>query len=316
MRWLAVMMGALFVSACGMPVTHATEPAPVVRATSSQRFFVVSEQGQFTIKSRDARAATAIVYRRPDGSYDEEARRTLRGVLRSRDGGERLPPWRLVELIGRVYEMAGRHTLIVNSGYRSPSYNEGLRAKGRKAAGGSMHTEAMAADLAIPGADLHELWIALRSLECCGAGFYGRDGFMHVDVGQPRFWEATTSGVEKNLSAGNARLFARTQWDRYHTGEPVEVSLHSLTLPPIGIKRAATLVFDDGARVVVAVDDGTGGDAECMEVAARDAVLHAAAPARGGRGHLELHTCAPTPEATPAKVISNPIEVATERAHK
>ena len=57
------------------------------------------------------------------------------------------------------------------SGYRTPEYNEGIRRRGGKAASGSLHTEGMAADLALPREQLYPLWAHLRGLECCGAGF-------------------------------------------------------------------------------------------------------------------------------------------------
>ena len=42
-------------------------------------------------------------------------------------------------------------------------------------------------------------------------GYYAKQGFMHVDVGKPRFWEATTSRTDEDLSGGNARVFALAQ---------------------------------------------------------------------------------------------------------
>ena len=306
MRWV-VVMGTVLLGACAMPVTQAIEAPPPT--TPTPRLFVTGADGRVVIQPRGSKAPSTLQYRRADGTYDDDARNKLRRILRSHDGGERTPPWRLVEVLGRVWELGGRRTLTVNSGYRSPTYNEGLIARGRKAAGGSMHTEALATDLAIPGANLRDLWIELRGLECCGVGFYGKDGFLHVDVGQPRFWEATTSGVEKNLSAGNARLFARTDWDRYAPRAPIAISLHSLTVPPVGIAAAATMVFDDGQRTAVALDDGSGAAADCMAIDMRDAVLHATGPARAGRGRLELRTCPPQPESTPTEVWSNALEV-------
>lgn len=276
-------------------------------AAEALRFFVTGADGRFVIQPRGAKLPVTITYRRDDGTYDDVAIARLTHVLRSHDGDERRPPLRLVELIGRVWEMAGRRTLIVNSGYRSPDYNEGLRAKGRKAAGGSMHTEAMATDLAIPGADLRKLWLAVRELDCCGAGFYGKDGFVHVDVGQSRFWEAATSGVEKNLSAGNARLFARTDFDIYHAGDPLQVTLHALTLPPVQVARMAVILGSDGSRMPVTLDDGS--HAECMAITMRDAVLHATAPEQATRGPLALRTCEPRVEETPSQVTSNVVEI-------
>jgi uncharacterized protein YcbK (DUF882 family) len=313
MRWV-VVFGAMLVTACAMPVTQATEATG--GAAPTQRFFVTGSDGRFVIQPRGAKDRTTIQYRRADGTYDEDAIARLRRILRSKDGGERTPPLRLVEVLGRVWELGGRRTLVLNSGYRSPTYNEGLRNRGRKAAGGSMHTEAMATDVAIPGADLQALWLELRELECCGVGFYGKDGFLHIDVGQPRFWESNTSGVEKNLSAGNARLFARTDWDRYGARAAIAVSLHSLTAPPVGIASAATMVFDDGERVAVTLRGDGGSTGDCMEISGRDAVLHAAAPARAGKGRLELRTCPPQPESTPAEVWSNPMEVVGEMRSK
>lgn len=309
MRWRTVA-GGLFLAAVACVVPAGAD------AEGARRFFVTGADGRLVIQPRGATLPVTITYRRDDGTYDDAAVERLTHVLKSRDGDERRPPLRLVELLGKVWELAGRRTLIMNSGYRSPDYNEGLRAKGRKAAGGSMHTEAMATDLAIPGADLRKVWLALRDLDCCGAGFYGKNGFIHVDVGRSRFWEAATSGVEKNLSAGNARLFARTDWDIYRTGDPIRVTLHALTLPPVRIARAAAVVGADGARVPVVLDDGTHADGECMEIAMRDAVLRATAPEQAARGPLELRTCEPRVEETPTLVTTNAVEVIKSDAAK
>src|SRR2546425_12657405 len=96
-----------------------------------------------------------------------------------------------------------------------------------RAAGGSLHTEGLAADVAFPRAVLRPLWMKVRALDCCGAGYYAKDGFLHIDVGQPRFWEPSTSRVEENLSAGNAGLFGGAEFDRYAEGGEVMGARHA-----------------------------------------------------------------------------------------
>src|SRR5262249_57771710 len=130
------------------------------------------------------------------------------------------------EVVSRVQKASGVRPLTLMSGYRSPDYNEGLRAQGVKAAGGSLHTEGLAADVAFPRKVLRPLWMKVRAMECCGAGYYAKDGFLHIDVGRPRFWEPATSRVEENLSAGDARLVARARDDRYPAGEEAAVAPH------------------------------------------------------------------------------------------
>src|SRR3989449_9135716 len=92
----------------------------------------------------------------------------------------------------------------------------------------------------------------VRALDCCGAGYYAKEGFLHLDVGQPRFWEPATSRVEENLSAGNARLFARTEFDRYAKGEEIVVTLHAMTVPPVRVGREARVVTGKGGVLTVA----------------------------------------------------------------
>jgi len=273
------------------------------------RFFLAGD-GTLALVNAHAGDKTTVVYRRPDGTYDPDALAKIRHVMRSRDGAEGDVSLRLVELLGHVYAMRGKQPLTIQSGYRSPDYNEAIRARGARAAGGSLHTEGLAADVALPSKDLRPLWMTIRGLECCGAGYYQSEGFLHLDVGRARFWEPATSKVEQNLSAGNARLFARTEFDRYQAGETVVIELHALTAPPVRIARTAAVV--DGGRERPAHVDGPGGEHEgCIEVAERGVRLRATEVAAGGRGHLVLKTCQPRVEKTPETLETNVIEVRT-----
>jgi uncharacterized protein YcbK (DUF882 family) len=273
------------------------------------RFYVMGD-GTLGVTAIHSSERVTVTYRKADGSYDDAALAKVARVFRSKVGmvGEISP--RFVELLSWVEGQTGK-PLSLMSGYRSPAYNEGLRRAGRKAASGSMHTEGMAADLAIPKAKLKDLWLAVRELDCCGAGYYAGNGFLHVDVGTPRFWEAATSKVDENLSAGNARVFARTDYDRYAGGEAMELRLHSVTSPPIHVRRAARLLADgatDGPTVTIEDVEAPGGGDGCIEADARSRLRVVGAPVVE-KARVVLETCEPRIERTPAQVTSNPVSV-------
>jgi uncharacterized protein YcbK (DUF882 family) len=301
-----------------------TAPPPPAHA----RFFFMGD-GVLAIRNAHTGERAEVRYRRSDGAYDAAALATLRRLFRSRgEGAERDPSLRLVEILSMIQGRAGARELRLVSGYRSRAFNEDLRSAGRRAAGGSLHTEALAADVGVAGADLRQVWNDVRALECCGVGLYERDGFIHVDVGRPRFWEPATSRVGENLSAENARVFARTEFDRYAHGEPIELRVHAITLSPIAVARAAALIPERGegpASSVTVERIGAGARSE-------RAPAHAAAPANGDaaaegcidvtpgdrllvrgaagtpRARFALRTCEPRPGQTPETIESNLIE--------
>jgi uncharacterized protein YcbK (DUF882 family) len=264
------------------------------------RFFL-SGTGTLAIENAHTGERVTVRYRRPDDTYDPAALDRLANLFRSRgDGAVHAPVLRLVEVLSHVQHLAGADHLVLFSGYRSPDYNKTLKG----AASASMHTEGLAADIGLAKAKLplETVWKRVRALDCCGAGFYGKDSYMHIDVGRPRFWTATTTRVDENLAAGNARLFARTEYDRYAPGERVVVSVHSLTLPPVRVARAASL---GGTPITL-----DGGPGDCLELKATGATLAlASAPAHPDRARLTLTTCEPRPERTPETIDTNPIAV-------
>jgi len=269
------------------------------------RFFVVGT-GRLALRSAFSGAEVNVTYRRPDGTYDDAALARMKRVLRSRDGREGPLEPRFVELLGWLYDAAGQRPLRVQSGYRSPQHNEKIRARGAKAASGSMHTEGMAADVVIDKQQLEPLWQRLRALDCCGAGYYPAGSFLHVDVGPSRFWDEQSSRVDENLSAGNARLFARTDFDRYAVGDAMRVRLHSLTVPPVRIAYEAHF---EVAGVPVEISEPTPDATGCIEADARTEFV---LPAKQGipRDVLVFATCEPRGERTPITVRTNPIVVA------
>ncbi len=79
----------------------------------------------------------------------------------------------------------------VVSGFRDPKYNLSLRKKGRQVARNSKHTLGHAVDFRLPGIHIDRLHEWARSLKLGGVGFYKHSRFIHVDVGNIRFWNGT-----------------------------------------------------------------------------------------------------------------------------
>ena len=96
-----------------------------------------------------------VRYRRADGSYDPDALRQIQHFFRSReDGREGAISLRLIELLAYVQDHFHPRQMTLLSGYRSPEFNEDLRAAGGQAAQTSLHTQGLAADVTLTGVDL------------------------------------------------------------------------------------------------------------------------------------------------------------------
>jgi hypothetical protein len=179
-----------------------------------------------------------------------------------------------------------------------------------------LHTEGLAADIVLTGIDQKRLWRQLRDLQIGGAGYYKTGHFLHIDTGKSRFWEETTSRVDENLAAGNARVFLRTDFDRYPNLSGAILSLHSVTAFPLRIAAEARVVTGSSAVTVrLAPARGAVSRDGCLSIdAPADAyelrvVAAASAAATGGRGDIVLTTCEPRIERTPPEIESNAIEI-------
>lgn len=73
-------------------------------------------------------------------------------------------------------------------GYRTSSTNESLRAHTTGVAKNSLHIQAEAIDLRMPGIDTLKLRKAALALQRGGVGYYPHSDFIHVDVGRVRQW--------------------------------------------------------------------------------------------------------------------------------
>jgi uncharacterized protein YcbK (DUF882 family) len=302
----SVLIGAAFVVALAAVGSPAEPP----------RFFFAGN-GRLQLHHGHFNTTLDVRYRHADGSYNDTALAEIRRFFRSReDGREGDVSLRLVELLSFVQSRFHPRQMTLMSGYRSPTFNADIRAAGGKAAQASLHTEGLAADVAFAGLDLRRLWLQLRELQVGGAGYYRTGKFLHLDTGKPRFWEETTSRVDENLAAGNARAFVRTDFDRYTDLDGALVNLHSVTRFPLAVRTEARLAGPDGTRTVrLAAARGTQLDGECIVLpeyadAYQFRVAATGEPAPGpGTWRVVLSTCEPRTERTPPEVESNPLEV-------
>lgn len=131
-----------------------------------------------------------IVYRRGD-KYDPAALEQLSFFLRDhRTGDVREYDPRLFDLLHDLTASLGEPNAEINvvCGYRTPWSNNFLRSRSRAVAKHSLHMQAMAIDIRLPGVSTAELRDAALHLHEGGVGYYAREQFVHVDVGRVRRW--------------------------------------------------------------------------------------------------------------------------------
>ena len=287
-------------------------------ATGQPRFFFAGN-GHLVLKHAHFAEGLDVHYRHADGTYDPAALAAIRHFFRSREDGREAPiSLRLIELLSYIQQRYQPRQMTLLSGFRSPQFNADLRAAGQQVAQASLHTEGLAADVAFSGLGIARLWRQLRALHTGGAGYYRTGRFLHIDSGPPRFWEETTSRVGEDLSAGNARVFVRSDFDRYAGLQGAVLSLHSITAFPLSIAAEGRLASPDAssAMTIEALD---GGGIErrdgCFVITAPLAAYQfrvVSAPPHvepRGRSQLMVSTCEPRVGKTPADIVSNEIEV-------
>jgi uncharacterized protein YcbK (DUF882 family) len=133
-----------------------------------------------------------VVYRRGD-QYIPEALDQLDHYLRDhRTGDVRHFDPRLFDLLynltASLRDSGGEINVIC--GYRTPWSNEFLRARNLHTgvAQHSLHMQAEAIDIRLPGIPTPELRDAALRLHRGGVGYYRSSDFVHVDVGRVRHW--------------------------------------------------------------------------------------------------------------------------------
>lgn len=96
---------------------------------------------------------------------------------------------RLLDLLSRVKAQLGTsQPFQVISGYRSPATNHMLSERSSGVAKHSLHMEAKAIDIRVPGIQLADLRRTGLALKGGGVGYYPASNFVHLDVGRVRHW--------------------------------------------------------------------------------------------------------------------------------
>jgi len=154
--------------------------------------------GKIKIKRKDTGEQYFLVYRNDDGSYNLEEIEKMKYIMRcSLDGTERKIPIRLVEILDAIQDKFGKNKeIILLSGYRSKPLNEITPG----AAKNSLHLLGWAADIRIPGVSSKKIAVLARKLNIGGVGYYPRYGYVHIDIGKPRYWEKYQYSKKKNYA--------------------------------------------------------------------------------------------------------------------
>jgi uncharacterized protein YcbK (DUF882 family) len=131
-----------------------------------------------------------IVYRRGD-QYIQGALAKLDYFLRDHDTNEvrHFDP-RLYDILSDLTASVGRPggEIDIVCGYRTSSTNASLRAHTNGVAKNSLHIQAEAIDLRMPGVNTLKLRKAALALARGGVGYYPHSDFIHVDTGRVRQW--------------------------------------------------------------------------------------------------------------------------------
>jgi uncharacterized protein YcbK (DUF882 family) len=160
-----------------------SEPANAARP-------VATADGRLVLYNTHTNERLDIVYRR-GGRYLPDALAKLDYFLRDHNTSEirHFDP-RLYDILSSLTVAVGRPAaeIAIVCGYRTPSTNEALREHTTGVAKNSLHIQAEAIDLRIPGVNTLTLRRAALALRQGGVGYYPHSDFIHVDVGRVRQW--------------------------------------------------------------------------------------------------------------------------------
>ena len=86
-------------------------------------------------------------------------------------------------------ELGTNEPIHVLSGYRTQKTNDKLRKRSKGGvASKSLHIQARAADIYIPGFSVKKIQKTAIAMSAGGVGIYSRSNFVHIDTGNVRYW--------------------------------------------------------------------------------------------------------------------------------
>ncbi len=130
-----------------------------------------------------------IVYWR-DGMYLPDALADINHIFRDiRTGKERDIDINLVDLLFDIKtRIRSKEPYCIISGYRTPKSNALLSKRKKGVARKSLHMFGKAVDIRIPGYSLKGIRRVAMKHRAGGVGYYPRSKFVHLDVGEVRYW--------------------------------------------------------------------------------------------------------------------------------
>jgi uncharacterized protein YcbK (DUF882 family) len=125
-----------------------------------------------------------------EGEFIPDAMKDINKVLRDHRSNKiaQIDPELLLLLTQLNDKLDNNRELHIISGYRSPESNAKLHAASGGVARRSLHMDAKAIDIRLPGKDLKMLHKAAMSLQGGGVGYYADSQFVHMDTGRVRYW--------------------------------------------------------------------------------------------------------------------------------
>ena len=170
--------------------TDLTRPADLPCRSSAKIAGRFGKPYQLHFFHTHTRERLNIVYRNGEG-YDQESLVRLNRYLRDHRTGEihGYDP-QVFDLLHDLTSALGNPDLEIDviCGYRTPWSNEFLRTHGHGVASRSLHMQAMAIDIRVPGIPTSHLRDVALALHRGGVGYYAASDFVHVDVGRIRRW--------------------------------------------------------------------------------------------------------------------------------
>jgi len=173
-RWLQLCL-LVIISISGVPAR--TAPGP-------------PQQYRLRLFHTHTREHLDIVYREGDHYFPSALSRLDEYLRDHRTGDVHHYDPRVFDLLHDLTAAVGHPNseIDVVCGYRTPWSNEFLRTHGHGVARHSLHMQAMAIDIRMPGVKTSTVRDAALGLHRGGVGYYATSDFVHVDVGRVRRW--------------------------------------------------------------------------------------------------------------------------------
>lgn len=165
-----------------------TDAQEVAEEAASQPAQAAGSRKTLTVEHRQSGEKVSVAYKQ-GANYDRSALEKIYHVMRDRhtDSVTEIDI-RLIDLLSDVQATFGHKPMELLSGYRTAETNRRLRRRNRRVARNSYHIRAMAADIRLKDVSNRALKQVAINMERGGVGYYGRSGWIHLDVGPVRTW--------------------------------------------------------------------------------------------------------------------------------